>query len=125
MIGKIFIALFPYFDIGSRRKGLKERPVLVIGETNDNDCIILPVSTITKKQYFNPEYDIEIDPEKYPKLNLNKLSYIRVHKQAIIYKKALHKEIGDLKVEYGLKYIEVMKKLEGFNKSLLFNNCVF
>ncbi|CAM3122322.1 type II toxin-antitoxin system PemK/MazF family toxin [Streptobacillus ratti] len=124
MIGKMFIALFPYFDIGTKRKGLKERPVLVIGET-DNDCIILPVSTITKKQYFNPEYDIEIDPEKYPKLNLNKLSYIRVHKQAIIYKKALHKEIGNLKVEYIIKYIEIMKKLEGFNKNLILSNYVF
>ncbi|NYV27908.1 type II toxin-antitoxin system PemK/MazF family toxin [Streptobacillus felis] len=122
MIGKMFIALFPYFDIGNKRKGIKERPVLVIGETDDNDCIILPVSTITKKQYYNPEYDIEIDPEKFPKLNLSKLSYIRVHKQAIIYKRALHKEIGNLKEEYNIKYVEIIKKLEGFNKNLVYNS---
>ncbi|WP_197034478.1 type II toxin-antitoxin system PemK/MazF family toxin [Streptobacillus canis] len=117
----MYIALFPYFDIGTKRKGLKERPVLVIGETNDNDCIILPVSTITKKQYYNPKYDVEIDPEKFPKLNLARLSYIRVHKQAIIYKRALHKEIGDLKLDYNTKYYEIIKKLEGFNNTIYDN----
>ncbi len=53
MIGKIFITLFSYFDILKRKKGFKKRPVLVIGRTSDNDCIILPISTITKKRYFN------------------------------------------------------------------------
>lgn len=64
-----------------------------------NDYTILPVSTISNKTNINSKYDIKIEPDKYPKLNLNKTCYIRTHKQTILFKESLYikEEISDLK----------------------------
>ena len=61
MIGKICIAIFPFYDIKLKKNLYKQRPVLIIGEAINNDYTILPVSTITKKENIDIYYDIAID----------------------------------------------------------------
>ncbi len=119
MIGKICIAIFPFYDIKLKKNLYKQRPVLIIGEAINNDYTILPVSTITKKENIDIYYDIAIDPEKYPKLNLDKYSYIRTHKQTVIYKDMIKGEISDLKEEYLEIYSDILNKLKEFNIKLI------
>ena len=119
MIGKICIAIFPFYDIKLKKNLYKQRPVLIIGEAINNDYTILPVSTITKKENIDIYYDIAIDPEKYPKLNLDKYSYIRTHKQTVIYKDMIKGEISDLKEEYLEIYSNILNKLKEFNIKLI------
>ena len=119
MIGKICIAIFPFYDIKLKKNLYKQRPVLIIGEAINNDYTILPVSTITKKENIDIYYDIAIDPEKYPKLNLDKYSYIRTHKQTVIYKDMIKGEISDLKEEYLEIYSDILNKLKEFNVKLI------
>lgn len=119
MIGKICIAIFPFYDIKLKKNLYKQRPVLIIGEAINNDYTILPVSTITKKENIDIYYDIAIDPEKYPKLNLDKYSYIRTHKQTVIYKDMIKGEISDLKEEYLEIYSDILSKLKEFNIKLI------
>lgn len=119
MIGKICIAIFPFYDIKLKKNLYKQRPVLIIGEVINNDYTILPVSTITKKENIDIYYDIAIDPEKYPKLNLDKYSYIRTHKQTVIYKDMIKGEISDLKEEYLEIYSDILNKLKEFNIKLI------
>ena len=119
MIGKICIAIFPFYDIKLKKNLYKQRPVLIIGEAINNDYTILPVSTITKKENIDIYYDIAIDPEKYPKLNLDKYSYIRTHKQTVIYKDMIKGEISDLKEEYLEIYNDILNKLKEFNIKLI------
>lgn len=119
MIGKICIAIFPFYDIKSKKNLYKQRPVLIIGEAINNDYTILPVSTITKKENIDIYYDIAIDPKKYPKLNLDKYSYIRTHKQTVIYKDMIKGEISDLKEEYLEIYSDILNKLKEFNIKLI------
>ena len=119
MIGKICIAIFPFYDIKLKKNLYKQRPVLIIGEAINNDYTILPVSTITKKENIDIYYDIAIDPEKYPKLNLDKYSYIRTHKHTVIYKDMIKGEISDLKEEYLEIYSDILNKLKEFNIKLI------
>ena len=119
MIGKICIAIFPFYDIKLKKNLYKQRPVLIIGEAINNDYTILPVSTITKKENIDIYYDIAIDPERYPKLNLDKYSYIRTHKQTVIYKDMIKGEISDLKEEYLEIYSDILNKLKEFNIKLI------
>lgn len=119
MIGKICIAIFPFYDIKLKKNLYKQRPVLIIGEAINNDYTILPVSTITKKENIDIYYDIAIDPKKYPKLNLDKYSYIRTHKQTVIYKDMIKGEISDLKEEYLETYSDILNKLKEFNIKLI------
>lgn len=119
MIGKICIAIFPFYDIKLKKNLYKQRPVLIIGEAINNDYTILPVSTITKKENIDIYYDIAIDPKKYPKLNLDKYSYIRTHKQTVIYKDMIKGEISDLKEEYLEIYSDILSKLKEFNIKLI------
>lgn len=119
MIGKVYTAIFPFFDINSFERKYKKRPVLIISDMLNNDYTILPVSTISNKSNIDPNFDIEIDPKKYPKLNLNKHCYIRTHKQAILFKQSLHLEISDLKKEYIDLYNEIIEKLNKHQNYIL------
>ncbi|CAM3567854.1 type II toxin-antitoxin system PemK/MazF family toxin [Pseudostreptobacillus hongkongensis] len=119
MVGKIYTALFPYFNSETKKHSYKQRPVLVISEAINNDYLILPVSTITNKENIHPEFDIKIDPKIYPKLNLNKSSYIRTHRQTSIYKAMLVFEISDLRKEYPSIYEKVIYNLNKFNQRVI------
>ncbi len=121
MIGKIYSTVFPYYDSITQKNSFKKRPVLIIGGPRNNDYTVLPISTVTKKANLDPEYDLEINPANYPLLHLDKLSYVRVHKQTTIHKVSLTSLIGDMKNEYADLYLKVLEKLEEFNKITIDN----
>lgn len=119
MIGKIYSSVTPFYDSAKGVNSFKRRPVLIIGGPRNNDYTVLPVSTITHKEHIDPEYDVHVEPNDYPKLNLNKTSYIRTHKQTMVHQGSLVRQIGDLKTEYEELYLNVLEKLEDFNKTLM------
>ena len=96
----------------------KSRPALIIAKADKEDYVILPVSTITRKNNRDLEYDIEINPTKYPKLNLQKTSYVRTHKQTIIHIAEIGDFIGDLKNSYEELFLEILEKRDKFSKSI-------
>lgn len=118
MIGKICKAITPFFDLNQNRMSYKSRPALVLAKADGDDFIILPISTITKKQNINPIYDVAIDPLKYPKLNLNRLSYVRTHKQTVVHRSSLIGEIGDISNNYQELYLEILLKRENFSNEV-------
>lgn len=121
MIGKIYSTVFPYYDSKTQKNSFKKRPVLIIGGPRNNDYTVLPISTVTKKANLDSEYDLEINPANYPLLHLDKLSYVRVHKQTTVHKVSLTSIIGDMKTEYADLYLNVLEKLEEFNKITIDN----
>ena len=88
---------------------------LVLAKADDDDYVVLPVSSIPDKRNIDPVYDVKIDLELYPKLNLTKTSYVRTHKQTVVHRASLRDEIGDLKFEYADLYLEILEKREAFN----------
>ena len=121
MIGKIYSSVTPFYDSKTGMNSYKRRPVLIIGGPRNNDYTVLPISTISRAEHIDSDYDVKVEPEKYPELNLNRLSYIRTHKQTIVHQASLTKEIGDLKKAYGDLYLLVLEKLENFNKTVMDN----
>ena len=119
MIGKIYSTVFPYYDSKTQKNSFKKRPVLIIGGPRNNDYTVLPISTVTKKANLDSEYDLEINPANYPLLHLDKLSYVRVHKQTTVHIVSLTSFIGDMKSEYADLYLNVLEKLEEFNKGTI------
>ena len=118
MIGKLYSILMPYYDILKGVNSYKKRPALIIANADNEDYVILPVSSITKKWNIDPVYDIEIDPAKYPELHLNKLSYVRTHKQTIVHRSMLGNPIGDMKAYYNELYLLILEKREDFSKNI-------
>ena len=88
---------------------------MIFAGPRNNDYTILSITTVTKKVNPDSDYDIEVDPVKYPMLKLNKLSYIRTHKQTTVHKSSLTTQISDLKGAYEELYLDVLEKLEEFN----------
>ncbi len=121
MIGKIYSSVVPFYDSQKKVNSFKKRPVLIIGGPRNNDYTVLPISTVTKKANLDSEYDLEIDPTNYPLLHLDKLSYVRVHKQTTVHKVSLASLIGDMKTEYADLYLNVLEKLEEYNKITIDN----
>ncbi len=118
MIGKIYWSVFPFYDSKTGKNSFKKRPVLIISGPRNNDYTVLPVSSVSIKNNVDPDYDIEIDPLKYPALGLTRVCYIRTHKQTVVHQRALTSMIGDMKNDYEELYMDVMVKLEEFNKSV-------
>lgn len=121
MIGKICISTFPYYDIHQNKRLFKQRPVLVIGGPRNRDYTVLPISTISRPENIDAEYDIRIDPQEYPELKLDKISYVRVHKQTTVHEGDVRKEISNMRGEYEQLYLDIMSKLEEFNKTIIDN----
>ena len=70
MIGKIYWATFKYYDIRLHKMAFKKRPVLIIGQADVNDYVILPISRVTRKEYLDQHYDFEMQVVDYPMLCL-------------------------------------------------------
>ena len=119
MIGKIYSSITPFYDSKKCINSFKRRPVLITGGPRNNDYTILPVSTITRKENIDPDFDVKVEPEQYPNINLDRISYIRTHKQTIVHQSSLSKEIGDLKTEYEELYLLVLEKLEELKKRMM------
>ncbi|MBR0518690.1 type II toxin-antitoxin system PemK/MazF family toxin [bacterium] len=118
MIGEIRKVIVPFYDLINNKMSFKSRPALIIAKADNEDFIILPISTITRKNNRDLEYDIEIEPTKYPKLNLQKISYVRTHKQTVIYIAEIGNFIGDLKSNYAELFLEILEKREKFSQSI-------
>ena len=119
MIGKIYSTTTPFYNRNTRKNEFKKRPVLVISGPRNNDYTVLPISTITKRENLDLEYDIEIIPEEYPMLNLNKECYVRTHKQTTFHRANFTKLIGDMKTNYSDLYISILEKVEEFNNKIM------
>ena len=119
MIGKIYSSVIPFYDSAKQTNSYKKRPVLIIGGPRNNDYTVLPISTVTKKTNLDADYDIEVEPTKYPLLNLNKVSYVGTHKQTTVHRASLTTQIGNMKDDYEDLYLNVLEKLEEFNNMTL------
>lgn len=118
MIGKIFSSIVPFYDNRAGRNSFKKRPVLIIGGPRNNDYTILPVSTVSNRRNLDPDYDVEIDPARYPLLHLNKVSYVRTHKQTTVHRASLTSPIGDMWADYRELYLEILGRLADFNRNI-------
>lgn len=116
MIGKLYTCTVEYYNSRERRLAWKGRPILIIGEPRNNDYTVLPLSTISKKENLDPEFDIKIDPAVYSALGLNKVSYVRTHKQLTVHYAKLGHLIGDLRGNYPELFEEIMQKLATWNQ---------
>ena len=105
MIGEIRKIITSFYDLKNNKMSFKSRPALIIAKADKKDYVVL-------------EYDIEIEPTKYPKLNLQKISYVRTHKQTIINTAEIGDFIGDMKNNYEELFLEILKKREKFSKSI-------
>lgn len=118
MIGKIYKARTPFYNRATHEMAYKARPALVLAKADNDDYVVLPVSSISIRSNIDPVYDIEVNPTLYPKLNLRKTSYVRTHKQTVVHRACLYDEIGDLKSDYVDLYLQILTKREAFSNSI-------
>lgn len=119
MIGKAYWAIFKYYDNTAHKMAFKKRPVLIIGQADESDYVVLPISRVTRREHIDQKYDFEIQVSNYPKLSLKTTSYIRTHKQSVANVGELADEIADFRNEYPNAYIEVIALVEEFQKHLI------
>ena len=121
MIGKAYVSTFQFYNNHSHRMEFKDRPVLIIGKADAKDYVILPISRVTNSANLDVDYDFKIEPHEVPLMNLKQVSYIRTHKQSVIHAGEITKLIVDFKKEYPDKYVDVIAKMEEFQKNLIDN----
>lgn len=121
MIGKAYVSTFQFYNNRTHRMEFKNRPVLIVGKADATDYVILPISRVPNCTNLDSDYDIKIEPQDVPLMNLKQTSYIRTHKQAVVNAGELTKEIVDFKSEYQDKYINVIVKMEEFQKKIIDN----
>lgn len=118
MIGWLCISETPYFDVKLGKPSFKQRPVLIIGQSDSDDYAVLPVSRVTKKQYLHQNFDIPVDPAIYSKSGLKVISYVRTHKQTVVNRSAITAQLCDLRTEYPNLYLSIASKLDEYNRTL-------
>ena len=123
MIGKIYVSMVEFYDIRNQKTSVKARPVLILSDMRNNDFTVLPISTIPNPLNIDVDYDIEINPQIFQKLNLNKISYVRTHKRIYLHQASIDKTkiLGDIKSDYPDLFLEILEKMEKFNKEILEN----
>lgn len=118
MIGEIHKVILLFFDRRKGRMALKSRPVLVLAKADLEDYVVLPVSSVSRRQNLHPVYDVEVDPARYPALGLTKVCYIRTHKQLTVHIGEFRGLYGDLKGNYEALYLDVLTKREAFSQDI-------
>ena len=121
MIGKAYVSTFPFYNNRSHKMDFKSRPVLIVGQADPTDYVILPISRVTNKDNIDSDYDFEITKKSVPLMNLAQTSYIRTHKQSVVHVGELTKEIIDFRKEYPDIYLDVIAKMEEFQKKIVDN----
>ena len=121
MVGKIVRCLTQYYDARLQRISIKSRPALVLKSPENDDYVVLPISTIPNRINVNPTYDIEIDPAKFSKINLTRISYIRTHRMVSIPIQQIDSSIiiGDLKSDYEELFLRIVEKVEQFHNEIM------
>ena len=121
MIGKAYVSIFNYYDNIKGKMSFKNRPVLIVGKADNTDYIVLPISRVTKRENLDEYYDVLLNPDAVPKLNLTQYSYVRTHKQSVVNIVELYREITDFKKDYMDIYLDIISKMEEFQKNLIDN----
>ncbi|MCD8110001.1 MAG: hypothetical protein LUE14_07870 [Clostridiales bacterium] len=121
MIGKAYLAVFPYFDRRAHRMSFKKRPVLVIGKADERDLVVLPISRVTRSENIDPHYDFQVTVQDYPSMALTATSYIRTHKQTVVNEGELTKCITDFSGDYPDAYLTILSLVEEFQKYLIYH----
>lgn len=121
MTGKAYISTFKYYDNRTHRMAFKNRPVLIVGQADNSDYVVLPISRVTNQGNVDSYYDVAIEPADVPLMHLTQRSYIRTHKQSVVHLGELTREIVDFRREYEEIYFEVISKMEEFQKNLILN----
>ena len=116
--GDIRLITFPFFNKEKRELGFKQRPGLVLGNTQNNDFIVLPISRVSNKKYLDANYDVFLDSKKLRHLNLTSDSYVRTNKQTPIFISQIDVKICNIKKEYPELYDTVLRMAEQFNGRL-------
>lgn len=119
MIGKAYVSVTPYYDNQQQCMKFKKRPVLVIGQADKDDYVILPISKISHSENIDPYFDIPMEISDYPLMNLQYKSYIRTHKQTVVHKNSLVHMITDFSANYADTYIDAIAKIEEFQKDIV------
>lgn len=93
----------------------------MIGKADSSDYVILPISRVTNRENLDDYYDVSIEPNDVPLMNLKQCSYVRTHKQSVVHKGELIKEIVNFRQEYEEVYFDIISKVEEFQKSIIDN----
>lgn len=118
MIGEVWTALTPYYDVASGKKKFKGRPVLVIAKADDQDYVVLPISKISRQENIDPVYDVKVDPAQYPVLGFPHVSYVRTHKQTIVHVEEIGNKKSNFRGSYEDLYLEILAKREQFSEEI-------
>ena len=118
MIGKVYQSVVDFYDLKTRSTRKKVRPVLIVGGPRNNDYIVLPISTVSKRENLDADYDILIDEAERGVLHLSQECYIRAHKQMPIHQAQLVRRKGDMKADLPDLYLLALEKMERFQKSI-------
>lgn len=119
MIGKVCLAVVDYYDSKTKSTRKKARPILIVAGPRNNDYVILPISTISKRENLDPDYDMPIGPTERASLGLDKECFIRTHKQMYIHQAFIVKEKGDLKGAFPDFYLNAITKMEQYQSQIL------
>lgn len=121
MTGMICISAFKYYDNTKYKMAFKGRPVLVIGQADSGDYVVLPISRVTKRENIDAHYDYKMEPETYAgtDLQLAATSFVRTHKQAVLNDGDITKKVLNLKEEFPDEYSEIIDLVEEFQKELI------
>lgn len=121
MIGKAYVSTFQFYNNHTHKMEFKNRPILIVGQADSTDYVVLPISRVTNFANLDNNYDVPIEPSDVPLMNLKQRSYVRTHKQCVIHLGELTKEIVDFKNEYPDIYINIITKMEAFQNHLIDN----
>ena len=121
MIGKAYVSTFQFYNNHTHKMEFKNRPILIVGQADSTVYVVLPISRVTNFANLDNNYDVPIEPSDVPLMNLKQRSYVRTHKQCVIHLGELTKEIVDFKNEYPDIYINIIAKMEAFQKHLIDN----
>lgn len=119
MIGKVYLTYMDYFDIRTKTTRKKSRPVLVVGGPRNDDYTVLPISTISKRQNLDPDYDILVDATERAVLSLDKECFIRTHKQTPAHQAQLIKCLGDMRTDLPDLYLDAVSRMEQFQEEIV------
>lgn len=116
-VGKVYSVNAPYYDLVTKKDDFKPRPCLVIGEADEGDYVVLPISKISKKSKVDPNYDIPLDKSVYTFLKYD--SYLRTHKMTTANIASFVRLLADFRTSYEDTYLEAILKVDEFQNKLL------
>jgi len=117
MIGKAYTCRLPYYDRISETQRFKSRPCLVIGQADEGDYVILPISSVTDRRRIDLRYDIPLNKSRFS--FVDKDCFLRTHKQTVANVASLTREIADFKSLYPETYLLALEKVEEFQNKMI------